>query len=32
VLYETVMNNVYKKPGVLDALCEGLRRAGLPED
>jgi tetratricopeptide (TPR) repeat protein len=25
------LNNVIKAPGVFDALCEGLRRAGLPE-
>jgi tetratricopeptide (TPR) repeat protein len=29
--YEIVTHNVFKTPGVVDALCEGLRRAGLPE-
>jgi adenylate cyclase len=29
--YEIVLHNVFKTPGVVDALCEGLRRAGLPE-
>jgi TolB-like protein len=29
--YEIDMNNVQKSPGVVDAMCEGLRRAGLPE-
>jgi adenylate cyclase len=25
------LNNVFKTPGVADALCEGLRRCGVPE-
>jgi hypothetical protein len=25
------MNNIFKSPGVADALYEGLRRAGVPE-
>jgi adenylate cyclase len=29
--YEVVTHNLFKTPGVLDALCEGLRRSGLPE-
>jgi adenylate cyclase len=29
--YEVVTHNLFKTPGVLDALCEGLRRMGLPE-
>jgi tetratricopeptide (TPR) repeat protein len=29
--YEIDINHVFKTPGVVDALCEGLRRAGLPE-
>ena len=31
MLYGTVMNDMFKVPGVLDSLCEGLRAAGLPE-
>ena len=31
MLYEVVMNNIFQTPGVLDAYCDGLRRAGLPE-
>jgi adenylate cyclase len=29
--YEIERNNQFRTPGVLDALCEGLRRAGVPE-
>jgi adenylate cyclase len=29
--YETDMNHIFKTPGVVDALCEGLRLAGLSE-
>jgi hypothetical protein len=29
--YEIDLNHVFKTPGVVDALCEGLRRCGLPE-
>jgi hypothetical protein len=29
--YEMELNNIFKTPGVVDALCEGLRLAGLPE-
>jgi hypothetical protein len=28
---EIEMKNPYKKPGVVEAYYEGLRRAGLPE-
>ena len=28
---EVDMNNIHKVPGVGDAFCEGLRRAGIPE-
>ena len=28
---EFYVNNVFKTPGVADALCEGLRRCGVPE-
>jgi adenylate cyclase len=29
--YEIDLNHIFKTPNVLDALCEGLRLAGLPE-
>jgi adenylate cyclase len=29
--YEIGMNNVFKTPGFVDAMCTGLRLAGLPE-
>jgi adenylate cyclase len=29
--YEVVTHNLLKTPGVVDAMCEGLRRVGLPE-
>ena len=29
--YEFDMNNIFKTPGVADALYEGLRRCGVPE-
>jgi tetratricopeptide (TPR) repeat protein len=29
--YEVVTHNLFKTPGVVDAMCEGLRRVGLPE-
>jgi adenylate cyclase len=28
---EIDLNNIYKTPGIVDAICDGLRRAGLPE-
>jgi hypothetical protein len=28
---EIDLNNIYKTSGVVDTVCEGLRRAGLPE-
>jgi len=28
--YEVVTHNLFKTPGVLDTLCEGLCRAALP--
>ena len=28
---ETGMNNVFKTPGFADAMCRGLRLAGLPD-
>jgi adenylate cyclase len=28
---EVVQSNPFRTPGVIDAICEGLRRAGLPE-
>ncbi len=29
--FEIDLNHAHKVPGVVDALCEGLRRAGIPE-
>jgi adenylate cyclase len=29
--YDIDLNHLFKTPGVVEAMCEGLRRAGLPE-